>query len=263
MRIRRFCRTIAHLSKRHLGFSDNMTTVLALDKGRSSTGLKAICRWAAAYQLADNQQWKWRYIESARNVADWGSRRLAPLKAGAQTSALRPPPGLEHIVPYKTRSSEWPRVEKPAAAVPPPRPTAPCVATAVSLPSSFPSCSSSAPPARLRHPVRPIRNSTRSRACLELFSGCESLTLALRSAGLSCFEGVELKKGEHFDLCRPELQALVLQLIREGFLYYVHLGTPCTIWSRARRGIRNWARAEQKERIGLQLALFFARVIEC
>ena len=34
-----------------------------------------------------------------------------------------------------------------------------------------------------------------------MFSGCESLTLALRSAGLSCFEGVELKKGSHFDLC--------------------------------------------------------------
>ena len=97
--IRRSCRTIAHLNKRHLGLSDNMTTVLALDKGRSSMGLKAICRRAAAYQLAANQQWKWRFIESARNVADWGSRRLAAPKAGVQTSSTRPPLGLEHIIP--------------------------------------------------------------------------------------------------------------------------------------------------------------------
>ena len=161
------------------------------------------------------------------------------------------------------RSFEQLQVEKPGPVAPPPRPIAPLVAAAVFMPSSSPSCSSSARPPRLHHPVRLIRNTTRNRACLELFSGCESLTLTLRSAGLSCFEGVELKKSSHFDLCRPDLQVLILQLIREGHLYYVHLGTPCTIWSRARRGIRNWARAEEKERIGLQLALFSARVIEC
>ena len=42
------------------------------------------------------------------------------------------------------------------------------------------------------------------------------------------------------------------------------MGVPCTVWSIARRGIKNWARALQKEEISIALTLFMVRVYrEC
>ena len=44
----------------------------------------------------------------------------------------------------------------------------------------------------------------------------------------------------------------------------MHLGTPCTVWSIARRGIRNWAKARQKEEVSIALTIFSVEVYrEC
>jgi hypothetical protein len=38
------------------------------------------------------------------------------------------------------------------------------------------------------------------------------------------------------------------------------MGVPCTVWSSARRGIKSWARAHQKEEISIALTFFMVRV---
>jgi len=47
---RRAVRTTANLVERHLGIGDNLTSLLALDKGRSSSQLNHLCKRSAAYQ---------------------------------------------------------------------------------------------------------------------------------------------------------------------------------------------------------------------
>ena len=60
------------------------------------------------------------------------------------------------------------------------------------------------------------------------------------------------------------VQLSILSQIRSGRVRHVHLGTPCSVWSLARRGIRDWAKARQKEIFGVEFALFSAEVAaEC
>ena len=77
MSLRRVCRSGRWLGRRVLTLSDNPACVGAFEKGRSSRshGLLALCQRSAAYQLACAIQWRLRYIETDRNVADEGSRR--------------------------------------------------------------------------------------------------------------------------------------------------------------------------------------------
>ena len=101
----------------------------------------------------------------------------------------------------------------------------------------------------------------RARGVLELFAGKGGLSAAIRSLGLRVLPAFDVRYGSIFDLTRKRTQDLVIRLLEEGWIWYVHLGTPCTIWSIARRGIKNFARAAEKERVGCMLALFTARVI--
>ena len=75
----------------------------------------------------------------------------------------------------------------------------------------------------------------------------------------------EILRGAAFDLTRRTTQQLALGLIRSGWVAYVHLGTPCTVWSVARRGITNWVKARKKEEVSVALTLFsvacFQRVL--
>jgi len=99
---RRAARTAANLGKRHLGLGDNLTSLLAFDKGRSSSQLNTLCKRSAAYQLGGAMQWVWRHVESERNVTDRGSRLFGPdlprlyksVKQKPAVAAIRPPPGL-------------------------------------------------------------------------------------------------------------------------------------------------------------------------
>lgn len=96
---------------------------------------------------------------------------------------------------------------------------------------------------------------------LEVFSGTAHLTSALHEQGVPCLPDIEVSKGAKFDLLRREVQGVILRLINEGIITYVHLGTPCTVFSRARHNLKNFRKARLKEQQGVALALFTARVV--
>ena len=94
----------------------------------------------------------------------------------------------------------------------------------------------------------------------ELFSGSGNLTAALEKQGAPCLVPIDVQQCRHHDLSHPAVQRVILDVISRGILWYLHLGTPCTVWSRARHNIRNHKKARAKERLGLQLAAFSARI---
>ena len=54
----------------------------------------------------------------------------------------------------------------------------------------------------------------------------------------------------------------MLSWIDRGVIGFVHLGIPCTIWSRARHNVKDSSPATRiKEEVGLELALFSSEVI--
>ena len=103
---------------------------------------------------------------------------------------------------------------------------------------------------------------TRGPVCaLEVFSGVGRLTEALSARGLSTATPMDVKAGPQFDLTRRSSQLALLEAIRRGYFWYIHFGTPCTVWSRARHNIKNLAKARGKERVGVELALFTTTAI--
>ena len=90
----------------------------------------------------------------------------------------------------------------------------------------------------------------------ELFSGDGNLSKAMANFGFAVVEPIDVKHDPTMDLTHRQLQDCVRQFILDGHVDYFHLGTPCTVFSRARRGIKNHAKARHKERIGCELAFF-------
>ena len=66
---------------------------------------------------------------------------------------------------------------------------------------------------------------------LELFAGTGRLSGAIRNKGDAVLEPVEIMNDAAFDLRRREAQRL-LRWIKSGTSGFVHVSTPCTIWSR-------------------------------
>ena len=95
----------------------------------------------------------------------------------------------------------------------------------------------------------------------EIFSGTIRLSAAMAATGLNILPDIEIAKGKNFDVMRPSCQRTLLRWLKEGRVWYVHFGTPCCVWSRARHNIRDWRRARQKETLGVGLALFTARAL--
>ena len=83
----------------------------------------------------------------------------------------------------------------------------------------------------------------------------------LLDMGSGCYQTWRFYKGRQFDMLRPSSQKIILDTIKDGKVWAVHFGTPCTVWSRARHNLRNLRRARQKEAVGVALALFTARAI--
>ena len=87
---------------------------------------------------------------------------------------------------------------------------------------------------------------------------------AIEKSGSRTLPAFDVAKGQHYNLLGGGVQEVVLGLIRGGHVWYIHLGTPCTAWSRARHGLVNHKRARQKERFAVGTALFTVKVIrEC
>lgn len=93
---------------------------------------------------------------------------------------------------------------------------------------------------------------------MELFAGSQGLSHARRECGLRFLNPIDVQIDPSHDLSRAATQRLILSLARSGVLTYVHIGVPCTVWSQARRGIKDQRRARAQERLGLDLAVFCA-----
>ena len=75
---------------------------------------------------------------------------------------------------------------------------------------------------------------------MELFAGCGRIVQCWQAAGYGAM-GFEISRGEYFDLTLPRVRRLIAGWMRSGCICGIWLGTPCTTWSRARRGPRDSA----------------------
>lgn len=70
---------------------------------------------------------------------------------------------------------------------------------------------------------------------LELFASSGQVAAQWRAAGYGAM-AFEINLGDHFDVTRPSTMRLIKGWLRSHCVSGMWLGTPCTTWSRARRG---------------------------
>ena len=224
MGLRRWSRSSTHFGKIVFSMSDNMVSVLAFEKGRSSSAsLNRLVRRACAYLIGCRMSWRLRHIRTQYNPADRPSRLFDP-KPQPSLPTDCPPPLCGH---HAMSSFEQGRVGEQFG--------------------------------------RDGRGTQefRGEEAWELFSGSGNLTKQLVRRGFRMLCPMDVLHGAHHDLTHPAVQQVVVGRIKYGRLWYVHMGTPCTVWSIARHNIKNVKAARLKERIGVQLATFTARVAWC
>lgn len=245
MGLRRFCRTESNFGHRCLSLCDNQVAVFVFSKGRSGTSsLNNLCRRAAAYQVGCNIRWHVRYIASKDNPADGPSRQFGAdlvkgpkIQDGSNFNSNSP-----HTLHLAFRHS---------------------AADSLDAHTSIDSFEQGQCTAEPRRPRR-VEDSHGDKCFLELFAGTGNLTKSFRRRLLRVFPAFEWAKGQQFDLLHPTVQQFVFGLIMGQHVWMVHLGTPCTAWSRARHGIKNLQKARSKEQHAIATALFTCRVIrEC
>ena len=76
------------------------------------------------------------------------------------------------------------------------------------------------------------------RAFIEIYAGCSLLTAAVAGLGLEAACPLEILRGAHFDLHDHRIFRAVADWIKKRKLWYVHFGTPCTMWSAATTSTR-------------------------
>ncbi len=265
--LKRCARAVSHCGTKKLSLSDNLCCVLAFEKGRSSSAaLNRLCKVSAAIQASLQIRWNIRHIETKRNLADDPSRgkrvdmdlfgisvdgdletkTSTGSKQSWATNACRkkicldfllPPPGLD-VPLYLVRST--------------------CGlgnGTELLVPSAVDDHG---------HPVsrrRQKKNKGKGiRVVWEIFSGDGNLSKALKRAGCHVLTPIDIRHGWHQDVTCRRVQQHILKIISSGVVDYIHMGTPCTVFSRARRGITNLDKARLKERIGCELAFFSCEV---
>lgn len=224
MSLRRLCRSQGNMGTRCLTISDSMVSILCFSKGRSSSsGLNNLCRRAAAYQVGCNIGWSLRHIRTDKNPADAPSRRFGPDL----------PRNLGRRKQVETLG-------------------------AVEGTDSFEQGDASFYPSE---PRQKLDDTKEDKFFLELFAGTGRLTEAVRRNGLKVLPAFELANGREFNLLNPSIQSLVFGIVKSGRVWWLHLGTPCTAWSRARHGIKDHRRARKKEVQSVGTALLTARLI--
>ncbi|CAK0814975.1 unnamed protein product [Prorocentrum cordatum] len=122
MGLRRHCRSVRFLGSKLLTLSDSQVTVGAFEKGRSSAGLQALCRRAAAYRLGGQITWRLRYIETDRNPSDFDSRRWDAKRPASQGPTREQTPAAAAVAPVdiKGPSSRQGEARKPGPPSPAP-----------------------------------------------------------------------------------------------------------------------------------------------
>lgn len=195
--LKRASRVREGLGHKKLTLSDNLASVSALSKGRSSTfKMNKLCRAAAAIQFGCGIVWTLRHVGTKRNVADEPSRNFEP-----RCHRRRPQPAT--MEPWNEKC---------------------CGHT------SEPSHSSThRSPGEVVTQTVPVG---RGRFFLELFAGTGNLTKAVAKRRLPVLEPVEIADDPAFDLRRRETQQLVLKWIKSGSIGFVHIGTPLALFGR-------------------------------
>ncbi|CAE8629437.1 unnamed protein product, partial [Polarella glacialis] len=236
MGVRRCCRDRSALGHRVLLPSDNLVSVLALEKGRSSSySLNLLCRRAAAYSIGGRISFRFRHIGTDRNVADAPSRSFQTM--------------------LKLTSHSWDSTTGSSASV------WRQGSEGGSGGQNFKNLSNMSVHGVVSSFSVPLpKTGQQPKYFLELFSGSGVLITAFKQAGCNVLPACEILNGVQFDLTRHSTQEALLRLLRTGRVWYVHMGTPCTVWSRARHGLTNLARARAKETVGVELALFSVAV---
>ena len=235
--IRRAARVTELHGRLKLTLTDNLPALCCFERGRSSSNrLNKICQQACAYQMGTGIRWRLRHVESLRNPADRDSR-FHPILEKHQ----KPPsnPNRPSRVPLNPRREI----------------SGYDIDSAGHEQGRHPSQSSSKPLVE-----RP--RVQKGGMFLELFAGTARLTGAFREADAAVLRGIDIVNGNHHDLRRRTTQLIVLHWLTSGRVRYVHLGTPCTVYSRARHFIRNVQRARDREFMGVEFELFTAEVIE-
>lgn len=228
MGLRRHCRLSSCINTRLLSLSDNMVSVLCFEKGRSkSYSMNQLARRAAAYVIGARLQWILRHVPSHLNVSDAPSRWHDP--------------GVMKAWIGKQKRDRDEMVDNAA------RSTSPKYVSDIEIPEED-------------HGTKLPRLHTMASYLplfvLELFSGSGRLSSCFSTLGMATLDPFEIYHGWEFDLTRPSTQALVLELVRAGMVWYIHAGLPCTVWSRARRNITNLSRARAKEAVAVELTMF-------
>lgn len=236
MGLRRHARSKNSLGTRLLTISDNMSSLLAFSKGRSkSFALNQLVRRAAAYSVGLRIQWCLRHVKSEDNASDESSR-------------WHDPAVMQAWLQRRTQSTTPPKQKRYAAEVP----------------------LGGGQPMKVVEKDQPgadndeVKRVGRIRSLvsylplffLELFAGSGRLTSSVSGLGMNVLDPFEIFDGWEFDLCRPQTQALLIELIRMGLVWYIHAGVPCTVWSRARHNISNHVKARAKEKVAIELTMF-------
>ena len=226
MGLRRWARSSSNLGKVVFTLSDSLVSVLALEKGRStSASLNRVCRRACAYAVGGRMTWRIRHIRTEHNPADKSSRLYDP-----PSSTSKPLSRSAPLCGHLTMSS----FEQGGA-----------VGDAGD---------------EKRQGGSESEGKFKGRFAWELFSGTGNLTRALERAGVPCLVPLDVCRAPHHDLTHPAVQRVILDVLVSGLVWYIHMGTPCVIWSRARHNIQNHRKARARERIGVQLAALSARI---
>ena len=255
-----------------LTLCDNLAVVLAFEKGRSSSpGLNRLCRVAAAFQLGLDIQWRLRHVESSRNVADEPSRWFEKVRSDAVKWIQFPP--LRGKARLDLCDLIFKGSRKLGFRMAPPGLELPCVDDSKVETAPFEAsehknglhalsgCGSASSSRQFRGDAS-RKCGDRKLVTLEVFSGSGRLSSALRSKGALVAGELDIQHGITHDLTRKSTQRALLDFVLQGRLSYIHLGTPCTVFSIARKGIRNHGKARTKERIACELAFFTLRLVE-
>eukprot|EP00438_Fugacium_kawagutii_P020747 Skav227424 [mRNA] locus=scaffold1986:83849:88250:+ [translate_table: standard] len=224
--LRRSTRAVSTHGFRKLTLSDNLPCICAFSKGRSSNHrLNRLCQTAASLQFSSGISWTLRHIETKRNISD------GPSRAFERHRGTRAEPFF--AVPSESGSG-----------------------------LSREASTSSKPYKPRREHVENVFPCSSGKFFLEIFSGCGNLSKAVQQLGIPTLEPLDYIHGSHADLRRRRTQQLVFEWLDRGLIGFVHLGTPCTIWSRARHNVRDSHTTRCKEETGIELALFSCEVIK-
>ena len=230
--VKRTCRVAKLHGTTKLSLTDNLSCLCCFERGRSSSfKMNVICRTAAAYVGACGLRWRLRRIETKRNPADFDSRFTEHGQAPyhkepfSERRTGNPPETVQVDQPVVVNNSSFHLHHHPDPA--------PC-----SSPSTSPSKARRQSPGTGGH----------KGGFLEVFAGTRNLTAAVSKLGKATFS------------------PLIWDVVAHNRLFGLDLSgwAGCTLEHRVQcfRFLKRLDGAREKERVGLELALFTAEAID-